>query len=290
MNPICSILVSLTVSVSLAQERSAPQEVSTNVPQEESTNEVRFTPYAWLTGYRGSIGARGINFDFDLNFFDVLETSDTIMGLMGAVDLKVGPAVFQLNGAYATAERENTRGVAFGNGGVSASATVDAKVSSTWLELLGGYRAIEHSLPAGHTFSLDALVGVRQTLLDLDLDVRADAAVTLPSGEELTVGTSRTLDRDQDWFEPFLGARAMMELHEDWVLSLRGDVGGFDVDGSEMAWQLIGAAGREWSFDGGTFALFVGYRALHQDYESDGFEWDVTTHGPLLGCSVKFVF
>ena len=38
----------------------------------------------------------------------------------------------------------------------------------------------------------------------------------------------------------------------------------------------------------GSILLAAGYRALHQDYDHNDFEWDVTMHGPVLGAVLRF--
>jgi len=34
--------------------------------------------------------------------------------------------------------------------------------------------------------------------------------------------------------------------------------------------------------------VYLGYRALYQDYEQDSFAWDMLLHGPMLGVGVRF--
>jgi opacity protein-like surface antigen len=65
---------------------------------------------------------------------------------------------------------------------------------------------------------------------------------------------------------------------------LYGDVGGFGV-GSDSTYQAIG--GVVWQFSQ-RFSASAGYRYLYQDFEDDGFVWDMAMHGPFLGLGVKF--
>lgn len=267
----------------------APQSA---VPRDEPPADVglRITPYAWLTGFNGSVNARGVELDIDESFTDVLDSSDSIVGLMGAVDLEAGRFVAQINGAYSQAHQEDSRSRVFGNGGVIANAQAEVDISTAWLEIMGGYRVVDHAIADDHRLAVDLLGGVRYTDLSLDLAVETEATVALPDGETLSQGVRRSLERDQDWFEPFVGARASVQLYEGWTASLKGDIGGFDVDGSSFAWQAMALTGYEWAFSGGTFGVLAGYRALGQDYSNDGFEWDVVTHGLVLGCSLRFEF
>lgn len=57
--------------------------------------ELSFTGYGWLTGVNGTATARGHSVDFDKSFIDLVETSDSIMALMGFVEARKGQfAVF----------------------------------------------------------------------------------------------------------------------------------------------------------------------------------------------------
>jgi len=56
-----------------------------------------------------------------------------------------------------------------------------------------------------------------------------------------------------------------MDLPNNWILVLRGDVGGFGIGGSsDLAVQ--GVLDAQWNFKP-DWNLVVGYRALYQDYE-----------------------
>ena len=39
---------------------------------------------------------------------------------------------------------------------------------------------------------------------------------------------------------------------------------------------------------GNQTTYYLGYKALSQDYEDGGFEWDVVAHGPGLGFEIRF--
>ncbi len=59
-------------------------------------------------------------------------------------------------------------------------------------------------------------------------------------------------------------------------------MGGFGL-GSQFAWQTIGLIDWEFPLAGERAHLYGDYRALGQDYEEGSFEWEVTSHGFLLG-------
>ncbi len=95
---------------------------------------------------------------------------------------------------------------------------------------------------------------------------------------------------DESWVDPIIGLRWTTLISERWKLRLRGDVGGFNV-GSSFTWS------------GSATALFhmterldlhIGYRAIDVDYDNGKapdngfFEYNTTTHGPLVGLKIKF--
>jgi opacity protein-like surface antigen len=247
------------------------------------------SPYIWLTSLTGDVGVRGVSTSVDKSFVDILDDSDRVFGLMGAVDLKVDRFVFQFNGAWTTAEMSNH---AANSPGGALNANVD--VDSMWFEFFAGYRLVEAVLglePAdGNRFDLDLFVGGRVTALQTDLALSAAADITLPDGSLLPSGASRDWDKSKEWVEPFVGARASFTIVDCWQVLFRGDVGGFGVDDSEFSWQVVAGMGYWWKHDGWDMAMFLGYRALSQDYDTDKFRWDVTTHGPVLGASFSFSF
>jgi len=272
-------------------DKSAPAEA------DDSGLAVEFTAYAWLTSFAGDAGASGLTNEVDETFYGIVDESDAVFGLMGAVDMVHDRFVFQINGAFTYAEfsdRETTVFAGPGGGGAEIDVRAEIEVAAAWFEALGGYRFVDEPLSGDETghkrWTLDGYGGLRVSALDIQQSAVADATVTLPGGEVLVGGDRESLDDSKVWIEPFIGARLGVSLSERWNLSLRGDVGGFGVDGSDFSWQVIGAAGYRLRQEGWLVDLFGGYRALGQDYEDDGFVWDVVTHGPILGAHFVLFF
>lgn len=253
-------------------------------PTVQSGLQAAVTPYFWALSMSGDAAVRGVDTNVNVDFGDLLSHADKLYGFMGAVDLTSNRWVFQINGAYAHVGEEDAAGHA---GAVSTSTDLDT--NAAWLELAAGYRLIDSKGSGGSTgFTLDGLVGGRYTYIDVDADVTASANVTLPDGTVLTANVSKSLSTQQDWVEPFVGLRGVVELSDRWTLNLRGDVGGFGVDGSDFSWQAVAAMGYKFHM-GNTAASFVfGYRALGQDYQNGGFEWEVVAHGPMIGMQMRF--
>jgi hypothetical protein len=260
-----------------------------DLPNSDSDVHLSFTPYFWLTSFSGTIGVDGIDVDLDKSVIDILNGSDKVFGLMGAVDVEYKRLVFQLNAAWGTVEGSEEQAT-FHDGTLEADVDVDGAFS----ELFAGYRLVDTPLNAAPDspgrFKLDAYAGGRVTAIKVDMTLHASRTVTLPGGEVLPIGRSKEIEQSGDWFEPFVGLRGIFQLDDHWLIQLRGDVGGFGVEGSEFSWQAAAVVGYQWRLEGWDIALVGGYRALSQDYASGDFEWDVITHGPLLGVSFAWSF
>jgi hypothetical protein len=247
------------------------------------------SPFLWLTGFDGTLGIGGVDQKISATFFDIVDDSDSIGGLTGALDFTYDRLVFQINAMWTTAEFSDTKSV-------TQNIKLDANLEqdASWVETFGGYRLIDKPLgPEEDTskrFALDALVGARLTIIDVDAHLKAKAMVTLPDGTVLEADRRKTIDQTEAWIEPFIGSRIMISLDEHWHISVRGDVGGFDVDDSQFSWGALGLVGYRWIKDGWDIGIYGGYRAIGQDYTDHEFKWDIVTHGPVFGAAFVFYF
>jgi hypothetical protein len=124
--------------------------------------------------------------------------------------------------------------------------------------------------------TMEALVGGRywNTLATLDLDTRRGPIVDTSGRKE--------------WIDPFVGGRVRLDLNDKFSVSLRGDVGGFDV-GSKFTYNAVGLVGYNISR---VVSIWLGYRVAGVDYESGSgfnkFKYDVTYYGPITGIVFRF--
>lgn len=284
---LAALTIAAAAGPALAQTAIPDQPPSGPAPLE--TREPRLlasiAPYAWMPGLSGDITLRGADIQVDQSFLDIAEESDTLIGLMGDVDLSFGRLVFNFNGAWARTGFDDEP-VRFAAG----SGEADVELEMAWIEFAGGYRVLDRPLgPAdpSRRFTLDGLVGGRVTVLEVDARFTASEASTFSSGETLPAGASVKKSASETWVEPFIGARISADLSDHWRFQVRGDVGGFGA-GSDFAWQAAALFGYRWPLNNWDLTLFAGYRALGQDYDNGDFEWDVVTHGPLLGLQFTF--
>lgn len=231
--------------------------------------QFQVTPYIWALSAEGDITVKGQEADFDLSFRDIVE--DLNYGLMLQGDVRKGRIGVYANLLYANLGDEETVG----------PVKVDPEVNMFWGGLGAYYRLGPYDLDStpdgnGPQLIVDPYAGARYTYLDMEIDVS-------PGPE---------FDGDQDWIDPIVGLRTIWQLDERWSLTALGDIGGFGV-GSDFTWHSAALVGYRLSlFADNDSRFLVGYRALHQDYETGSgankFEWDTTLHGPTVALGIQF--
>jgi opacity protein-like surface antigen len=230
--------------------------------------QFELTPYLFASGLYGTTGAQGIDADVEMGFDDVLEQLE--MGFMGTLEMRRGRWGILFDGLYFElgGERSSSWQGPLGIG----SATGELEVSATMqmYQLSAGYRL-------GEGVTIDLIGAARYTQLDTDLELVVTTGGLLPGG-------TRSLSAKESWWDPVVGARALIPFGQHWSVVLYGDIGGFGV-GSDLTYQAI--AGVNWQFSK-HFSAKAGYRYLYQDFEDDGFVWDMAAHGPYLGLGIRF--
>jgi hypothetical protein len=248
----------------------------------------RFTPYGWLTSMKGTQTVRGRSTKVDASFIDIVEKSDTLVGLMGTFEARNGP--FALYGDLVWSKvgieggNVRTRTPAHGiTGTVGRAAELDFQMA---IVEVGAAYEVARSGP----LAFDVLGGARYWYQEADLSL--EVTRTLDIGDLELAGT-RAFARSGsvDWLDPVIGARVRYAVAPGHEVFLRGDIGGFGV-GSDFSWQAIGGYGFDFgAWNGITFSGVIGYRALSVDYaEGEGrrYEFDMLQHGPILGVSMRW--
>jgi hypothetical protein len=217
-------------------------------------------PYLWMAGIEGTIGQFGLPpVDVDASFIDVMENFDI--------------------GAMAVGEARNGRfGIAFDFQYIKLSANADTpfgvladsvEVTSQTLTALA---AAEYRVVETDTASVDLMAGGRLWSVDTDIDPQGglDGPLSFSDGDT--------------WVDPIVGARARVNLSEQFYLTGWGMIGGFGVS-SDFTWDVMAALGYEFT---DTFSMVGGYRALGVDYTNGSFVFDVVQHGPIIGGVFRF--
>ena len=234
----------------------------------DPAQDFRFTvtPYAWLTGLSGTIGARGSATTVNTSFADLSKYVNT--AAMLDVDILYRERVGFLADLNYSQLGDQVSGKAI---------SLDSKSSLVLSDLAAYYRLGTTSLGAGDagTASLDLLAGARIWSLGMSLNVNTFLA-------------DHSISETKTWADPIVGARALFHLGEKWALELRGRVGGFGVS-SSLTWDAMGLIGYK-LWEHGT--LFLGYRGVGVNHtEGSGasrFVFDTTLHGPILGLAFSF--
>ncbi len=226
--------------------------------------QVTVTPYIWAAGLSGDLTVRGVTASADASFIDILDNTDSLIGLQGHLEVTRGRF-----GAFAD--------VFYVKLGVDDAGAKGLDIRERmWLVEFGlQYRLLDTTGGEGRGVALDAYAGGRYSDVELDLDTRG-----APSSNQ-----------SRDWIDPIVGGQVTFGLTERFFIILRGDIGGFGV-GSDFAWSALGLLGYRWQGAGLEWAILGGYKALGQDFSSgqgrQEFRLDTTMHGPIVGLSIRF--
>ena len=216
------------------------------------------TPYLWAAGMKGDVGIGRLTAEgVETSFSDIFKSLR--FGFMGAFEGRKDRFGFLVDAIYMQLTQSKPAPLpVFGD--VHARVTQQAyTVAATW-------RAVEGEVP------IDLVGGVRTNYLKLDLDLSASALA--PQG--------RTIVRQRDWVDGFVGARVQYPIAAQWALVGYADLGG---GGSDFTWQAIG--GINYAISPTTIAKF-GYRYLKVDYHRDDFLYNMGTGGLYAGIGMRF--
>ncbi|MGE5238038.1 MAG: hypothetical protein ACM3ON_04475 [Chloroflexota bacterium] len=161
---------------------------------------------------------------------------------------------------------------------------VDADITEWLVEFGGTYNVTRWSLgKEGTGVAPDILGGGRYWYVKTEID--AEINQTLGDFGRYLSGSIST---SKQWVDPFVGLRLVFDLPKNFMVGLRGDVGGFGV-GSDISWNLLGMVGYKISR---VVSLWAGYRALYVDYEdgsgTDKFKLDAWMYGPAIAMAFRF--
>ncbi|MGE5789859.1 MAG: hypothetical protein ACM33C_03240 [Syntrophaceae bacterium] len=240
-------------------------------PEGNDPNKWRFefTPYFFAAGMNGKTGMNRVTADVDVGFDKILENLDS--GFMAIFEARKGPWSFVFEGVYFKLKDEKADSWQ-GPLGNSNTGTLEATVTEQLYQLSVGYRVSDDRV------KVDVIGAARMTMLDTSLDL------TMTTGSPLLPDGSRSVSMSQSWVDPVIGMRVLVPLAEKWTAVGLADIGGFGI-GSDITYQLL--AGVNWQFSKIVSAK-VGYRYLYQDYENNGFIWDMTAQGFYVGAGFRF--
>ena len=223
------------------------------------------TPYFWGPGIDGDIGVMGSTQEFDIGFSDIFDKLN--FGLMGRFEAKKTKWGFIFDGMYLDIGEEINTLVA----------TIEPSVKMTMADFAFSY--LVYGPPVGSrpdpatdgNVSFEVYGGGRYWKMELEI--------------ETDVGLS--VGGDDDWWEPFIGARIFWYFSDKWSLGLWGDIGGGETGSVDATtWNVV--TGLSWQLSDLT-SLQFGYRFFDIDVEAGTglgpLNLDATMSGPVLGLS-----
>lgn len=254
-----AMLTMTAATITQAQETPAPG----------GAWQFEFTPYIFGSALSGTTGVGRVTADVDMSFGDILNNLDS--GFMALFEARKGLWSFGIDGVYFKLENEKT-GSWQGPGGIgSITGDLEATMTEQVYQPAVSYRLRADSI------LLDVIGAARYTQLDSALDLTFTTGPLLPGG-------SRSLSAGESWWDPVIGMRIIAPVAQHWSLVGYADIGGFGI-GSDTTYQLI--AGANWQF-ADSFSAKAGYRYFYQDFEDDGFVWDMAADGAYLGLGIQF--
>lgn len=255
-------IVILLVTAAAAVLVAGPVE-STSVQTQSADKPWSFnlSMYGWATSIDGTISAGGRSADVDIAFKDVVKHLD--MAFMAAAELRCQRWGFMGDLIYARLHDDIAPPA-----GIVFSSTHEVMKETIGTFLLS-YRVVDVK-PA----YLDLFAGARVYNFYSEIVLRPN----LPRGTGFAANGTTT------WADPIIGLRGRYYVSRAVFLNGYGDVGGFGA-GSELSWQVLGAVGIQaarWC------DVQLGYRALGFEYDGARGKQEITTHGPIIGATIRF--
>jgi len=265
--------------------------------------ELSFTPFAWILFIEGKQTLGSSSVDVDTNLFDIIDESDELYAWMSYQELRkdrlgIYGDMFWTKIKIKESAFRSINPIA----GLNVSVVADAELwfdlavlePGAALEVFRWSSPGEQNDPAAFapTTSVDVIGGARYWYMRPDLDLNVTAAINLPA-LGLTAVRARRIARSKtiDWWDPLIGLRVRHAPAPGHELVVKGDIGGFGV-GSDFTWQAIAGYSFQTQLLGLEMTNFVGYRALHIDYEQGSgnrtIGFDLLFHGPMVGSTFRW--
>jgi hypothetical protein len=220
--------------------------------------EFQLTPYLWATGLQGEIGVfpRLPPVTVDVSFSDILD--QLTFAAMGTLEARTGKFGVLTDLIYVDTDTSATIPD-------RRFTSVSLGTKSTITTVATAWRVAEQA-----RLNLDLLVGVRLMWTETELTLRRDDGATFSAKP------------DEMWMDPIAGVRGIYQLSPHWSISAYGDVGSGD---SDLTWQAYGAANYQVN---DCVRLLAGWRHLKDDFDDEGFVYDIAMDGPMLGATFSF--
>jgi hypothetical protein len=221
-----------------------PPEAAPDPPKGATTQDGQWhlavSPYLWLPGVHGTLGAFGREAGFKASVGDLL--SHFRFGLLGVVEARRNRLLTTIDMMYM--RLGDDKALPFpGFGATSANLTANVFILTPKV----GLRLID-----GKMIKADFLTGIRYWYFGENLN--------------FSPATGLNFSRSQNFVDPLVGGRIEAPLSQKTVFTLAGDVGGWGT-GSQLEYQVVGALGYKLKPN---MTMQAGYRYLYMDYQKGG--------------------
>jgi hypothetical protein len=226
--------------------------------------QFRLSPYAWLAGMKGKVGAGSTApaAPIEVSPSDVIEDIET--ALMLVFNAKKGRHGVYVDVFYADIVSDAEL--------LPPPINLNAKVGAESTVFTGAY---QYEVFRDGQASADVLVGARYW--------RTESSIAFRGGNGPLDG--RSLGSSESWTDPLLGVKGHIPLGDSRFYVEGGvSVGGYGI-GSDRFHELSTVLGYRWSE---AISSGIGYRYFDVEYDDNGFLYDVTQQGWQLGLSWSF--
>ncbi len=226
--------------------------------------QFRLSPYAWLAGLKGDVGTIPPLPAAPVDISPSEALSDLEGGGMITFEGKKQRHGFTLDLVYTDISSDTEL--------VPAPISLNMKsISKTTVATL----AYQYELYGQDQTAIDLLAGLRYWKLDTELQFSGGLGIL----------AGRKISNTESWVDPGIGVKGHAPLgNSRFYFEGGAGIGGFGV-GSDLFYDLNASIGYQWSKSIGTA---IGYRLFKVDYENDGYVYDVTQQGWLLGLTWSF--
>ncbi len=248
----------LVVGSANAQEQTKPTPVakSESAPSSDDGWHAAITPYLYLAGVNGTVGALGHEASVHASADDVL--SYVNIGAMGALELRHNRVVMPIDFMWIKFSDEKALTVEQG------ADSVKVKLNQTVFTPKIGYRVVD-----GKRFKADAVFGIRYWYLKNSLELQP-------------VQVGNEFSDSAGWVDAVAGARFETALTPKIVMTILGDAGG---GGARSDYQIAGLLGLRVSRK---VILQAGYRYMSVNYRpQSSFVFDLNQSGAVLGVTIN---
>jgi hypothetical protein len=213
-------------------------------------------PYLWMSGVSSDVTVQGVTQHVHLTFSDILKYLE--FAAEGHIEAGYGPWSFMVDPTYLKISQDFT----------THSIPVDTKQQTVLIDTGVFWRVFASpAVNYGSYSTFELLGGARYMGINTTLD--ADSLFSVSS--------------NQNSLSPIVGGRFKFHVNPKAQFWLKGDVGGFHVDGMKSTWSVTGgfAYAVQRHIDIG-----IAYRVLKMNYAKDQVALNTLMYGPMLGFSL----